>query len=482
MESQFSSFKLSQDIIDALNVLKYDKPTDIQREVLPFALEGKDVVAKAQTGSGKTAAFGIPLCEFANWEENAPESLVLEPTRELAVQVQQEIFNIGRNKKLKVVCLLGGMPVNAQALSLKQKTHVVVGTPGRVMDHVRRGNFDLSKIKHLVIDEADLMLDMGFFDEVLEIVETIGKSHLMLFSATMDDRLNGIVENFMDEPIHFQNQKETKVVDTIEQIIFETDIDFKYEVFKQVLMKYNPDKAMIFCGTREMTDVLCRKLGRDRIRCGMLHGEIDQKDRIRTIDSFRSGQTRFLVATDVAARGIDVDNLTHVFNYDFPTKKETYVHRIGRTGRNGKDGCAVSIITKEDRQMFNKVESYINVKLPVIDAKAYDFVNQDEVKKNFRDKQNEKIKLIPKKGADFNKTIMRLSISGGKKSKMRAGDIVGAVCSIEGITMEDIGIIDVRESYTYVEILNRKGSKVMKELQEKTIKGKYRKVKKVTFK
>ncbi len=471
--NNFKKYNLSKEVLDALSVLKYLEPTEVQVQVLPYAMENKDIVASAKTGSGKTAAFAIPICEFANWEENVPECMVLEPTRELAVQVEQEIFNIGRNKRLKVVSLLGGMPVNRQTLSLKQKTHVIVGTPGRIMDHVRRGNVDLSKIKHLIIDEADLMLDMGFFDEVSEIVELVGESQIMLFSATLDERLNSIIDRYMNEPIHFKNEDDSNVVDTIEQILYKTDAENKYKTFKLALIKANPDKAMIFCGTREMTDVLCRKLSRDGIRSGMIHGEIEQRDRIKTIDGFKSGKIRFLIATDVAARGIDVDNLTHVINYDFPTGKETYVHRIGRTGRKGNTGVAISLVCPEDERMLGFIEKYINMELTPI---SLDKEKIDD--KPFWDKQHEKVVLIPKKGVEFNKTIMKLCISGGKKSKMRAGDIVGTLCSIPGMTIEDIGIIDIRESYTYVEILNKKGGEVFKLLQDKTIKGKVRKIKK----
>jgi ATP-dependent RNA helicase DeaD len=473
MNNNFNQYNLSKEISQALSVLKYIEPTEIQQKVLPYALKGRDIVAAAKTGSGKTAAFGIPLCEAARWDENVPECLVLEPTRELAVQVEGELFNIGRNKRLKVVSLLGGMPVNRQTLSLKQKTHIIVGTPGRIMDHVRRGNIDLSAIKHLVIDEADLMLDMGFFDEVSTIVEGIGETHIMLFSATMEDRLSDLIDKYMIDPIYFKNEADSNVVETIDQIIYESDGENKYSILKKALIKHNPGKAMIFCDTREMTDVLCRKLGRDGIRCGMIHGEIDQRDRIRTIDDFKSGKIRYLIATDVAARGIDVDNLTHVFNYDFPTGKETYVHRIGRTGRKGNLGVAISVICPEDSKMFQMVKQYINMDLKVT---SIDDIAVDE--KEFWNRQKEKNILIPKKGSEFNKTITKISISGGKKSKMRAGDIVGALCSIKDITAEDIGIIDIRESYTYVEILNKKGNMVIKELENKTIKGKIRKIKK----
>ncbi len=481
MSNTFSSFNISNDLLAALAVLGYKEPTPIQSEVIPKALEHRDIVARSQTGSGKTAAFAIPLCEEAIWLDNAPGGLVLEPTRELTVQVKQEIFNIGRNKRIKVPDVFGGFPIDKQIQTLRQKSHIVVGTPGRVMDHIRRESLNLSNIKCLVIDEADLMLDMGFATEVASIIEHIREFNknlqIMLFSATIDDSLQDMIDKYMKSPENIVIEDERATVESISQIIYECSLEKKYELFKRLLIHYNPDKAIIFCGTREMVDVLCRKLGKDCIKCGMIHGEIEQRDRIRTIEGFKEGRVRYLIATDVAARGIDVDNLTHVFNYDFPTGKETYVHRIGRTGRNGNSGYAISIVCETDKKMLNMVSDYIDMDIPKGDIRD---LNEDSG--DFYLRQKEKVKLTPKKGADFNKNITRLSIGGGRKSKMRAVDIVGTICSIDGIDAEDIGIIDVRDSLTYVEILNKKGEKVLKELQNKTIKGKLRKVRITTCK
>lgn len=474
----FTGYGITDEVLNALKILGYQEPTPIQQQVIPVAMKGLDVVGKSQTGSGKTAAFAIPLCEKADWEENLPESLVLEPTRELTVQVKQEIFNIGRNKRLKIVDAFGGFPIDKQMLSLKQKTHIVVGTPGRIMDHIRRESLKLSKIKRVVIDEADLMLDMGFTQEVMDILNQVKREgmleQIMLFSATMNHTLDEIVSKYMNDPQIIEIESEHETVDTVEQECYQVDDEEKYHAFKMLLMANNPTKSMIFCGTRQMVDVLCRKLARDGIQCGMIHGEIEQRDRIRTIERFKEGSFRYLIATDVAARGIDVSDLSHVFNYDFPTGRETYVHRIGRTGRNGQSGKAVSIVCPSDEKMLHMVEDYIGQQIPKCEI---DDVIVDE--KAFAARQKEKVKKVPKKGAGFDKTIKRLSIGGGKKSKMRAGDIVGTLCSIDGMTADDIGIIDVRDSLVYVEVLNGKGPQVLKALQTKTIKGKVRKVREV---
>lgn len=469
----FEQFSLSKEIASALSTIGYKEPTEVQVQVLPHALKGEDVICKSQTGSGKTAAFAIPLCEQVDWMENLPESIVIEPTRELTVQVKEEIFNIGRNKRVKIVDAFGGFPIDKQIQSLKQKTHIVVGTPGRLMDHIRRDSLKLNQVKRVVIDEADLMLDMGFLDDVLHIIEQIGHPvQMMLFSATINEGLSKIINQYMKNPVEVDIKSETETVESINQLCFEVNSEEKYELFKQLLIYNNPDKAMIFCGTRQMVDVLCRKLARDGIRCGMIHGDIEQRDRIRTIDRFKSGAFRYLIATDVAARGIDVDDLTHVFNYDFPTGRETYVHRIGRTGRNGKKGTAVSIVCPEDKKMFQMVQEYIGMKLPI----EVQIIMEKDMTDQFWLRQKERPKTKPKKGADFNRTITRLSIGGGKKSKMRAVDIVGTLCSIDGMTSDDIGIIDVRDSLVYVDILNGKGKKVLEVLQTKPMKGKVRKV------
>lgn len=477
MYKTFETFGLSKDILGALDILGYKEPTTVQEQVIPLVLAGKDIVGKSKTGSGKTAAFGIPLCELAHWEINEPEALVLEPTRELTVQVKNEIFHIGRNKRLKVADVFGGFPIDKQIQTLKQKNHIVVGTPGRVMDHIRRESLKLSEIKTVVIDEADLMLDMGFEQEVKEILEQIpGEFTIMLFSATIGNELQILIRDYIKEPVLVEILEEEKEQGVIKQELYKTDNEEKYSVFIKLLTRENPDTAMIFCGTREMVNVLYRKMRRDGIRCGMLHGELDQQERIRTVESFREGRFPYLIATDVVARGIDFDNLTHVFNYDFPTGKEAYVHRIGRTGRNGRTGIAITLFTEEDERMKGMIEEYVKYQLPVFSLETVEVTTDMEQK--FKKRQTEKPVLKARKGAGFKKTIMKLSIGGGKKSKMRAGDIVGTICSVDGLTGDDIGAIDVRDSLTYVEILNGKGEMVLRELQDKTIKGKVRKVRK----
>lgn len=471
--NEFRTYPLSKEIAEALTLLGYLEPTDIQREVLPIALEGKNVVAKAQTGTGKTAAFAIPVCQKVCWEENYPQALILVPTRELAVQVRDEVFYIGRKKRLKVPAVFGGFPIDKQIQTLRQKSHIVVGTPGRVMDHIRRNTLKVEKIETLVIDEADLMLDMGFSEEVKQIIASLPKNpQILLFSATLEDSVRDLVQEYMTDAISVIQRAETETVAEIEHFIYEMDAEEKYDVFLNILIQENPDSCMIFCGTRDMVNVLYRKMKKDRISCGMIHGELDQQQRLKNIEEFRTGQIRYLIATDVASRGVDFDNMTHVINYDFPTGKETYVHRVGRTGRNGKSGKAISLICPQDKRMWQQVETYIGTALPVAECPKASAIQ----KKQFKERQARKTVVKPGKGAALNRTITRLSIGGGRKSKMRAVDIVGTICSIESISADDIGIIDIRDSLTHVEILNGKGKQVVEALSEKPIKGKLRKV------
>lgn len=475
MTNEFQDFGLSEEILEALNGLGYKQPTNIQQEVIPPMLAGKNVVAKAPTGSGKTAAFAIPICENVRWEENAPQALVLEPARELAVQVSEEMFHIGRKKRLKVPAVFGGFPIDKQIRTLKQKSHIVAGTPGRVMDHIRRETLKLSKVQWLVIDEADLMLDMGFIDEVKQILSLVpADCRISLFSATLKPEIRELADGFIPEAVLVMQEAGEEQAPAITEKLYFASQESKYDTFLDILMDENPQSCMIFCGTREMTNVLFQKLRRKRIFCGMLHGDMEQRERLKTVDAFRRGGFRFLIATDVAARGIDFEEISHVVNYDFPAGKETYVHRIGRTGRNGNSGTAVSLVTEDDQKMLKQVETYLGRELPVTEPP----VIGDEKERAFWKFQRIKAERKPEKGEALNEGITRLSIGGGRKSKMRAGDIVGTICSIEGLEASDIGIVDIRDSISYVEILNRKGNQVLDSLQTKPMKGKVRKVRK----
>ena len=479
-ENGFYQYSLQEDTIETLDLLGYKEPTPIQKEAIPLLAAKRDVIAKAQTGSGKTAAFGIPICDDVIWEDNFPQALILEPARELAMQVQNELFQIGRNRRIKVPVVFGGMAINQEMISLKQKSHIVVGTPGRVMDHIRRGTLVLTNIRYIVIDEADLMLDMGFLEEVGTILQQVlekvqVRPVIALFSATIGEQLKSITNQYMQEPVEVIIEDETLVSQNVEQIVYRVENDDKFEALIKLLILENPTECMIFADTREMVNTLYNKLKRKKIRCGMLHGGMEQKERLYSINDFRKAKFHYLVTTDVAARGIDFEEITHVINYDFPTKKENYVHRIGRTARNGKSGRAISFVQKSEERYLKYVEDYMESKIAI--GKIEELELESKAQENdFFQRQKEKIVIREGKEAVFKETITKLTIGGGKKSKMRPGDVVGAICSIDGITQEDIGVIDVRDSLVYVEIMNGKGNVVVRELSKKTIKGKIRKI------
>lgn len=475
-EPNFNSFSISSDILEALQLLRYHTPTPVQQQAIPAILEGRDVMVKSKTGSGKTAAFAIPLCEKVIWEENLPQALVLEPTRELSVQVKDEIFHIGRKKRLKIPAVFGGFPIDKQILTLKQKSHIVVGTPGRVLDLLKRGSLCLDKLRYLVLDEADLLLNMGFAEQITDILSYLPKSRItMLFSATMDEKVRTLASLSMKDPLFLSVESETETAGEIVQLAYRVENEDKFDCLTDVLIAENPQSAMIFCGTRDMVGVLYQKLRRLGIRCGMLHGLIDQKERLRTIEAFREEKFKYLIATDIAARGIDLEQVSHVINYDFPTCLEDYVHRIGRTGRNGKAGVSITFVNPDEERLLDRLKEYTraDIQFPARPDKA--MVKQ--MKNAFYDSQKAPLKQKAQKTAALNSDIMRLIIGGGRRSKMRAGDVVGALCSLPGLTMDDIGIIDIRESLTYVEIRNHKGAEALMLLEKTPIKGRLRSVK-----
>ena len=363
-------------------------------------------------------------------------------------------------------CVSRKHPRNSKiTLIISSNATLLVNSP-RTLDAIKAGIFWF---------EADLMLDMGFIEQVRTILSLVPENcRISLFSATLKPEIRELADEFIPHITYVLQEPTDEQTAAIAEKVYFTDQENKYDAFLHVLMDENPQSCMIFCGTREMTNVLFQKMRRRRIFCGMLHGEMEQRERLKTVDAFRRGCFRFLIATDVAARGVDFEQITHVVNYDFPTGKETYVHRIGRTGRNGKCGTAVSLVTEEDKKMLKQVEEFVGQNLPCMELPVPD----EEKEKVFWKSQRIKTEAKPQKGAALNEGITRLSIGGGRKSKMRAGDIVGAVCSLDGVEASDIGIVDIRDSLSYVEVLNFKGEQVIKCLQAKPIKGKIRKVRK----
>jgi superfamily II DNA/RNA helicase len=475
MKNAFKDFGLSNEITEALTSLNYKKPTNVQSEVLPIALKDRDVVVKSQTGSGKTASFGIPLCESIKWEENKPQALVLTPTRELAAQVKEDITNIGRFKRVKATAIYGKQPFHRQKLELKQKSHIVVGTPGRVLDHIEKGTFEVDKLKYLVIDEADEMLNMGFIEQVESIIQKLPvKRVTMLFSATLPEDISHLAKHYMNKPNYIEIESSGITTDKIEHGLYEVNNEEKFSLLKDITMVENPDSCIIFCRTQEEVDRVFRGLERAGYPSGRLHGGLVQEDRFAVMDDFKRSKFRYLVATDVAARGIDVDNISLVINYDIPLEKESYVHRTGRTGRAGRTGKAITLYSSNESRYLEEIESYIGFKIPLSNVPS-----KEEVKKAraaFTEKIQSKPQIKEEKSAQLNRNIMKLYFNGGKKKKIRAVDFVGTISRIDGVSADDIGIITIQENVSYVDILNGKGPQVLRAMKDRTIKGKLLKV------
>jgi len=477
-KTSFNSFKLNDQLIKSIEMLGYKSPTKVQEQVVPAVLDGKDIIVKSQTGSGKTAAFAIPICELVDWDENKPQALVITPTRELAMQVREDVFNIGRFKRLKVAAIYGKSPFYNQQKEIKQKTHVVVGTPGRIMDHLERGTLDTSKIKYLVLDEADEMLKMGFIEQIQAIIDNLADDRVtVLLSATMPNDIQSLCDRYMKKPIFIEIEDQNPTIDRILQVRYEVERRDKMQLLSDLTVVENPDSCIIFCNTKQMVDEVYKSLTKLKYTCDRIHGGMEQRDRKRVMDDFKQGLFRYLIATDVAARGIDIDDISLVINYDTPKNSESYVHRIGRTGRINRDGRAITFVAEDEGNLLNAIHEYIGKEIVLKERP------DKETVESFKHEFAEKINKIPEvkqtKGVELSKDIIKLHINAGKKTKMRPVDIVGTLCSIEGMTSDDIGIINIMDVSTFVEVLNNKGELVFEELQNKPIKGRLRKVSKV---
>lgn len=475
-ETSFKDFEISTEIVEAVTDLRYYHPTAVQERVIPVALQGEDIIVEAQTGSGKTVSYGVPLVEKVEWAENKPQALVLTPTRELAMQVKEDLTNIGRFKRVKVAAIFGKTSFKKQQLELKQKNHIVVGTPGRVLDHLQKGTLSLEKVRYLVLDEADEMLNMGFIEQVESIIEFVPKERqTLLFSATMPAEVSRLAGFYMREDkqsIQIEATEGSKP--NIHQSFVKVQVEDKERQLLDLLTVENPDNCMIFCNTQAAVNEVYSYLDKAGLPIDKLHGGMYQDDRFDVMKDFKEGRFRYLVATDVAARGIDVDNVTHVINYDVPVEKESFVHRTGRTGRAGKSGLALTMVTPKQMSWWREVKEYTNQTFEEIPMPNARLVQRNQ--RAFEEKIATRPPLKRPREKELNKNITKVYFNGGKKKKLRAVDFVGTISNIPGIDAEDIGIITIQEGSTYVEILNGKGQHVINEMKDRTIKGKQLKV------
>ena len=472
---EFTNYKLSDEVVKAIQSLGYNHPTEVQQKVIPLALEKRDLVVRSQTGSGKTASYGIPICEMVDWLENKPQVLILTPTRELAVQVKEDITNIGRLKRIKAIAIYGRHPFSIQKTELKQKNHVVVGTPGRILDHIERGTLPLQQLKCLVIDEADEMLNMGFIDQVEAILKELPADRItMLFSATLPDEVKQLSATFMKAPMDIEIQSSGFTVERIEHVQYRVTEEDKFSLLTDVTTVENPDSCIIFCETKDRVDLVCDKLKGLGYPSIKIHGGMEQEDRLKVMGDFKRGFFRYLVATDVAARGIDIENVSLIINYDIPLKMASYVHRTGRTGRAGLEGKAITFVTPRQDRFMKDIAEYIGFEIPMLAKPSGEEI--DNCKLAFQAKLRSKPILKKPKNEQLNKQIMTLYFNGGKKKKLRATNFVGVISNIAGVTAEDIGIITIFDTYTHVDILNNKGPLVLRAMKDITICGKKLKV------
>lgn len=477
----FREFKINEEIAKALHGLEYNIPTEVQARVIPTALEKNDLIVKARTGSGKTAAYAIPICESIEWLENKPQALILTPTRELAVQVKEDFINIGRFKRIKAAAVYGRHQFSVEKAELKQKTHVVVGTPGRVIDHIKKGTLALNKINCLVIDEADRMLDMGFIEQVEAIIKELPRERMtMLFSATMSDEVKDIASNYMRDPVNIDVSEDSIVTSDINHSLYMTSETDKFELLTNVMIMENPDSCIIFCSTKERVDMVCERLNDFGCPCNKIHGGMEQKERLSAMMRFKRGKYRYLIATDLAARGIDIENVSLVINFDIPLDEENYVHRTGRTGRAGQKGKAISLVLPAQTRYLYDIEALIGFEIEELTKPAREEVLMQ--KPSFDEKMKTAPQIKKMKSDQLNHQIMKLRFNGGKKKKLRATNFVGVISNLEGVRAEDIGIIAIQDTYTYVEILNGKGPLVLKAMKNTMTCGKLLKVTKVVDK
>jgi ATP-dependent RNA helicase DeaD len=354
---KFSELGLDQDLLTAIEKHGYVEATPIQEQTIPLTLAGKDVIGQAQTGTGKTAAFGLPILEMIDTDNRDTQALVVSPTRELAIQTQEELFKLGRDKHVKVQAVFGGADIRRQIQNLNHGAHIVVGTPGRLLDHISRGTVNLGNVKTLVLDEADEMLNMGFLDDIEAILKAVpDERQTLLFSATMPPAIKRIGVQFMSNPEHIQIAAKELTTDLVDQYYVRVRDFEKFDTLTNILDVQQPELAIMFGRTKRRVDELTRGLELRGFKAAGIHGDLTQQKRSQVLKQFKNGEIKILVATDVAARGLDISGVDYVYNFDIPQDSESYVHRIGRTGRAGAHGTSVTFVTNAEMDYLKDIE------------------------------------------------------------------------------------------------------------------------------
>ncbi len=425
--------------------------TTIQARSLPLILEGKDVIAQAKTGSGKTAAFALGLLNKLEVKRYCIQSLVLCPTRELADQVAKEMRKLASAvHNIKILTLCGGSPLGPQIGSLEHGAHIIVGTPGRIYDHLEKGTLDLSNLNTLVIDEADRMLDMGFQKTIDAIIEQIPrKRQTLLFSATYPEQIEAIAQHIMSHPVMTQGDS-THDNTIIKQHFYRVDENkHRITALRLLLLKYRPESSLVFCATKRETDEITDELRSHGFFALALHGDMEQKERTQTLVRFANKSTSVLVATDLAARGLDIESIDAVINYHIGRGDEMHIHRIGRTGRAGKKGIACTLYTEKECYKIKRLEAMLKQTIETDPLPPYSLLQNPTYKP----------------------PMITLQIGGGKKQKVRAGDILGALTGTDGIAGKQVGKIDIFDNCAYVAVSRDAAKSALQKLGQGTLKG-----------
>ncbi len=513
-DSTFTELNISNHILKGLEEMGFENPTPVQKQCIPTLLDGKDVVGQAQTGTGKTAAFGIPVVQQTDLEVRDVQTIIMCPTRELAIQVTGELIKIGKHiDGLQVVPIYGGQSISRQIKALKRGAHIVVGTPGRTIDHLRRGTMKLNNLQRVVFDEADEMLNMGFRDDMEQILSYADQPvQTIMFSATMSKGIRKIMKRYMANPQTIAIERKKVTAPNIEQYVVKVRDSVRTEAICRFMDINGFSLALVFCNTKRKTEQVTRELKSRGYSSDFINGDLNQNQRDRVMAKFRSGAIDILVGTDVAARGLDVENIEVVFNYDIPQDPEYYVHRIGRTGRAGQSGMAITFATKRKKKQLRTIEKQIKNQLNPLEMPTTADVRvsrlsglMDEVVEvleegslrpyieqieGFSDDRFTDIEVAaallkmktvssetgddsPKKKESYDdKAMIKMHFNVGKKNNVYPGDLVGAIAGESGIPGNTIGNIDIFPKHSFVDVPGQYVNTVLDKMNRNRVKGK----------
>ncbi|QSX07535.1 DEAD/DEAH box helicase [Alkalibacter rhizosphaerae] len=518
--------QISDEIKKAVEDMGFEEMTPIQQLSIPLVYQGLDIVGQAQTGTGKTAAFGIPTIDAIDADDKRTQALILCPTRELALQVSEEISKLAKYKRgIKVLPVFGGQSIDRQIQGLKRGAQIVIGTPGRIMDHLRRRTLKIDQLNKFILDEADEMLNMGFREDIETILESVEhEKQTLLFSATMPKAILEIINTYQNDPQIVKVEHKELTTPNVEQFYLETKEKDKMEVMTRLIDVYNPNLAIIFCNTKRKVDDVTELLQTRGYSADKIHGDMKQMVRSNVIAKFKRGDIDILIATDVAARGLDIDDVAIVLNYDMPSHEEYYVHRIGRTGRAGRTGTAFTMVTPRDYNLLKSVMNYTKKKIkrhPIPSIGEIETVKTDAFVEKIKSKIQqggleryikileslletedyqaievaaalikEELELPEKDNVDMRgfkkdnlptskgskrgrskEPMAKLFINVGKNHQIRPGDVVGSIAGETGVSGSSIGSIDIFDDYTYVEIPEEYADQVLEIMSKNTIKG-----------